>query len=132
MRTKLGFIDREWGLCKSKTVEGDMGFTFCDRPETLTRDIDTMRRKSLEYINGQDCVDDDDVYDEVTGLFAIYLVYVVSVNLRPSQDPTYARVNYYDGKLTDVYVCATKDVAGWIEKEKEYRAEGVTIHYRES
>lgn len=131
MKKKVGYLDREWGRCKSKTVEGDMGFTFCDMSDTLSDDVDRLRENVVNWINGPDCELENETYDEEYQMFAIYLLYEAEVDLEEGEDLLWTEIRHYEAVLTGVYACAPKEIAGWIEDDGEYKKNGVTVKYRE-
>ena len=82
MKIKVAYVDREWGQCEDKKVVGDMGYTFCDRPDTMSTDVDELKDNINNWINGSDCEEEGDTLDEVYKQFAIYLVYVTTAKAK--------------------------------------------------
>ena len=128
MKIKVAYVDREWGQCEDKKVVGDMGYTFCDRPDTMSTDVDELKDNINNWINGSDCVEEGDTFDEEYKQFAIYLVYVTTTKAESKEDILWTDVDLDNPKLTDVYVCASEEIAGWVKEQ--YKEKNVTFHFR--
>lgn len=131
MIKKIAYVDRLWGHCKDRSIGGDMGFSFNESSDSRSENIQEVLDACRDYAMGDDAEKGDDTYQPHHGTFAIYEVYKADIELDDESDPLwYGDVDFATQELIEVNVCATKDVAGWIE-EVEKRYKGVTINYRE-
>lgn len=129
MIKKVAYVDRMWGYPKDRNVCGDMGFSFCDSIDTRSENIEEVLGECREYALGDGAVDGNDTPDPNDASFAIYEVYKAKLFLEDDGDWLGSGV-VEDKELIEVNVCATKNVAEWVE-EVEKRYNGVTINYRE-
>lgn len=125
---KVAYVDRMWGDLRGKKVCGDMGFSICESADTRNENIEEVLTECREYALGDGAVIGDDTLDSNDPSFAIYEVYEAYIELDDDAGLWSGKV--VEQKLIEVNVCASKDVAGWIE-EVEERYKGVTINYRE-
>lgn len=130
MIKKVAYVDRVWGDCNDRSISGDMGFTFNDSVDTRSDKIQEMLDDCRDYTMGEDAIEEGDTYDSESGQFAIYEIYKADINLEDEDDYLWSG-EIEDQELVEVFVCATKEVAGWIEEEEKSRYENVKINYRE-
>lgn len=130
MIKKIAYVDRMWGHCEDKSIGGDMGFSICDCADSRDEDVEKVLDGCRDYALGDGAVEGDDTYQDDSGTFAIYEVYKADLDLEDDDDPLWSGIIVED-ELIEVFVCATKEVAGWIEEEEKNRYENVKINYRE-
>ena len=107
-----------------------MYFTFQESADTRDEDIEEMKRWHKEYISSDDAVEMGDV-ETVDGTFAIYEVYEADIELDEDDDYLWSgKVVEGTAKIVGVYVCASRERAGWIE-EKSYYKDVKNFNYRE-
>ena len=95
-------IDRVWWDPELGRIVGDMGFTFCDRDETRTEDVEALRRDLREW-REVDVFDDD---------IAVYLLCEVDALLEDDDDDLVcASLDWDTYKEIEAYVCATREQA---------------------
>lgn len=129
MIKKIAYVDRLWGHCEDRSIGGDMGFSFNDSADTRSENIQEVLDDCRDYAMGDGAKKGDDTYQPENGTFAIYEVYKADINLESEEDYLWSG-DIEDQELIEVNVCATKEVAGWIEDvDKSYK--NVKINYRE-
>lgn len=129
MIKKIAYVDRLWGHCKDHSIGGDMGFSFNDSADTRSENIQEVLDGCRDWALGYGAEEGDDTYQPERGSFAIYEVYKADLNLEDDFDYLWSG-EIEDQELIEVNVCATKEIAGWIE-DVEKRYNGVNINYRE-
>lgn len=112
MARKYAFVDREWGT-KEKEIHGDMGWTFSERLETATTAKASLKKDVERWAMGEDAVLEHETYED--GEFCIYLFMEAETS------------SLLSPVLTDIFACATREQAGWIEEQ--YKG-NVKFHYR--
>ena len=96
-------IDRVWWDAESGMIVGDMGFTFCDRDETRTEDVESLRKDLREW-------GEEEGFNE--GDFAIYELVEVEAELEEDDDDLVcARLDWDTYKVIEAYACATREKA---------------------
>jgi len=134
MKVKIGYVGYSWWDKNAQEFYGDMGYAFCDEPDTrvLAKDIDdSIRSNSLEYIDSDDCVENGDYSDEG---FAVYELTLADLDVDEEDIKEDGNIRLAFGstendKIVEVFVCAPASVAEkWVKK---FYGEEVKAHYRE-
>lgn len=121
-RIKVWFVDREWWDPDRKEIVGDMGFSFGESPDTLTRDFDALQLDMEQWIACGDAEDEKGTW--ATG-FAIYVVYSAVIE----RDDYCSYLSMNDVVLgsirkEQIYALSTEegaygcDLEGWYGKKK--------------
>lgn len=131
MTKKIAYVDRLWGHCEERRVGGDMGFSFNESADSRSENIQEVLDSCRDYAMGDGAEKGDDTYQPENGSFAIYEVYKADIDLEEEDDPLWSGiVDEETDEIIGVFVCATKEVAGWIEEAEGERYKGVKISYR--
>ena len=117
----IGYVDRVWGDSPAKKVWGDMGWWFEDAPETRTEDVEALVGLSLDYVLGPEPEMNCETFDEDEGRFAIYIVKEADLEVDEDEDLYRGRIIFETITTREVHVCATREQAGWIEDNNEFK-----------
>lgn len=116
---KVRFIDREWWSESSQQIIGDMGFSFQDRGDTLTRDSREQVREDMAHWVAEYGIEEKG--DRETG-FPIYLLYEADATFDTEMGEVFMwDVDMDTAKIVDVYVMSTTagaegcELQGWYE-----------------
>lgn len=124
----IAYVDRVWGHVADRSIHGDMGYSICHASETRNEDIAELTESCAKYALGDGAVKGDDVYTPEDGSFAIYEIVKTEIELDEEDDPLCYGFIISDREVVEVFACATKEVAGWIEEIGYYK--NVKFNYR--
>lgn len=130
MIKKIAYVDRMWGDCTDNSIGGDMSFSFNDSKDSRSENIEELIESCRDYALGYDAEEEGETYQEDSGIFAIYEIYRANLELEEEDDYLWSGATSED-ELIEVFVCATKKQAGWIEEAEKDRYNNVKISYRE-
>jgi hypothetical protein len=101
IKKKIWMVDRVWWDAELGQTVGDMGFTFCERDDTRTDDLEKLRKDLSEWRE-----------DEFQGSFAIYELIEIIAELEDDDEClACAEVDWDSSKVIEAFVCATRERA---------------------
>lgn len=109
---KVGFIDRVIWSPDAKQIVGDMGYTFAEAPETVSKDIEFLRETVKNWVLSEETP--EDFGNKKTG-FAIYEVVEVE-----SKTTDWWKINFSTRRVLEVWVCASQRQARGCGIEERY------------